>query len=192
MRFSRLAIVVLLLVGAMLLAACGGDDEDDAERADPDMVTGEAVTEGPEHNLVGTISGAVEKDFAFDAIFSCQDSGMEGVADIFEMVATPGIEQFYVSLPFNTPAGTFDLVGSDELVMNTPAEEQYQIRYRTEDRVSYDMGTGEIIISNVPAEPGEPFAGTLTALLTDEDGNSINLDATFTVDAASFAFDGCE
>ena len=193
MRFSRWMLIGLLMSGVLLLAACGGDDGGDDDTNNSDTTSSEsAASDG---NFTGTISGAVEKDFAFNARFSCQDSGMENVADIFEMVATPGTEQVYVNLPFDTATGTFELLGSDDFVGGgTPSEELYQIRYRTEDRTTYNTGSGEMVITNVPTAPGELFSGTLTVELSsdDEEEGSITFEGTFDVPAASFAFDGCE
>lgn len=191
MRLSRWLIIPLLLSGMLLLAACGGGNGE-ADQTDSDTTIDESVDDATDINFTGTISGAVEKDFAFDARFSCQDSGMEGVLDIFEMVATPGTEQVYVNLPFNTTTGTFDLIGSDDFVPGTPIEEQYQIRYRTEERDTFDTGSGEIVITNVPTAPGELFSGNLTVQLNSDDGETVSFEGTFNVEAASFAFDDCE
>jgi hypothetical protein len=168
------------VVVACALAACGG------EASDGDIDVPEEAPAASTANLTGTITGAVQKDLSVTARFSCQDNVMS--PDVFELV-WGATEQLHVSLPFSSDPGTYDLSGSGEV--GTAPGEGYEIRYRSEDLRTFDLGSGEITLETVPAAPGERAVGSFRASLSSEEGETIELSGEFDIETASYAFEGC-
>lgn len=171
-------------------------EEEATEAVDEEMATDDTPADemsaadeaAAETNLTGTISGAVEKEIAMNASFTCQDNSDDTPAT-FEIVATDGVEQFYVSLPYGQEAGSYEMVGLAD--SSAVQGETYYIGYTSVDDVTYDTGTGQIVIEAMPTTPRELFIGSITAELSSPEDDSISISAAFNIETADFTFE-CE
>lgn len=176
---SHSTLVPAFVLGILLLTACGGSSNGEAEPR-------QEASASSSSNLTATITGAVEKELAVRARFSCQDNGIS--PDVYELV-WGSVEQLHVSFPFSTEPGTYELIGSGAVGIG-PGEAS-EVRYRAEATRQFDMGSGQLILESVPRAGGERAVGSLTASLSSDDGETVEISAEFDIETADYAFEGC-
>lgn len=175
-------LTFLLILTTIMLVACGNDTADDTTDD-----TG-SNTSPINSEVTFSVEGTTEVSAEGNVSIFCDDG--DGVFESFiEIGYLDGNSQFILSIPTDTTVGTIDLIGSDDTGAN-PGQATY-LKYRSEDLTNYDKGTGELVIEEMPTAEGEQFIATLTAELMDDDGNTVNISATYDADAGIQSFDDC-
>lgn len=175
---------ILLILCTAALAACGGEVADSPARKAA-TATSAANADAPE--VVFKVTGAEQAE-------------VEGRVNIFCSPATGSSSQYleigYVTSRTNLElvllmgaSGTLELIGTH----NEGAErgKQNLVHFRSESVVSYERGSGQLIIKSMPAAQGERFIAELKAELSEKSGNAINIEASFDADAGYQSFDEC-
>ena len=182
--FSTFALLALLL-----LAACTGEATvDDTPTAE---MTSDTVAETPAEmsettsDISFTVIGAVETQGEGGVLMFCDDG--DGMGQPFIEIGYGA--QLGLNLMLDA-SGTVEVLGSGETEAQ-PGQANY-VDFRSDDGVNYDLGSGQLVIESMPAAEGDMFIGTLTVELSDEDGNTINLEATYNADAGMQSFDDCQ
>ncbi|MAU13749.1 MAG: hypothetical protein CL607_28290 [Anaerolineaceae bacterium] len=200
-RFSIRFLLTSLFTAMLLLTACGSETPADDAAPTAEMTTDngadtsdttadDANSDTPNTSdsapaVSYTVTGAVEAQGEGTVLMFCDDG--DGIMDPFiEIGHIPQLELTVMT----GVSGTVEVLGSDETEAQ-PGSANY-VNFRSEDRVNYDLGSGELVIENLPAAEGEMFIGTLTAELSDEDGNTINLEATYNAEAGMQSFEDCQ
>lgn len=190
-RFLTLLLITLMIV----LVACGNTDTDDTVTIDntDDVITDTSTSSDNDNTsdsispVTYTVTGATEASVASNFNFFCDDG--DGIyQQFYEVGVLADSQQLGLTLQSDV-SGTVALIGSDNDGAN-PGDANY-IEYRSAEFVNYQLGTGELIIESFPSASGESFIATLTAELTDEDGNIVNIEATFNDTVGFSAFEDC-
>lgn len=177
----RRILPILLIVMMSIVTACGGDSGDTSGDASGNNADQEQTPE-----VTFTVTGSVETEAEGNASLFCDDG--DGITDPFIEIGFFGDGQLDLTV-LPDASGTVALLGSDEPDALT-GQANY-VDYRSEDRVNYQLGSGELVIENMPTAEGEMFIATMTAELSDDDGNTINIEASYNVTAGTQAFDDC-
>lgn len=178
-----LSIMIIMLM--MGLVACTGADSNDSDNDDTDTGNTQQTTT-PE--VTFTVIGATEVNGEGSINLFCDDGDGIAPSSFIEIGYLDGREQLNLNL-LTGSSGTVALIGSDD-PQAQPGQASY-IYYRSEDGTNYNSGTGELVIETMPAAEGDMLVATLSAELSDDDGNSITLTATYNADAGMQSFDDC-
>jgi hypothetical protein len=172
------------LLAAMLLGACG----DDSSNSLGSNVVPHQGADSP--FMSGSVTGAVESDFQLAGVFKCGDpTGLGGPA-VAEIIGTGmNQEQVVIVIPYSEGGvGTYSLIGTSDAPLTLTGRKE--IRYRSTSRVTFDSGTGRLVISEWPAAGGERVKGTFEATLTHDDG-TVELQGQISGVALSANFADC-
>ena len=186
---KRFFSIITLIIMSILLVACGGDADSGDTTDNSTTDTGETSTIGDnaEPELSFTVTGAVEAEYAGNANLFCDDG--DGVFNSFLEVGNIGTNSLSLSIPSEVLGSTVSVMGSDD-TGSQPGAATY-VEYTDENRTSYKLGTGELVIESMPDEEGDVFIATLNIDLSDEDGNTVTVIANYAVNAGTQSFDDC-
>ncbi|MEL6407543.1 MAG: hypothetical protein AAFR81_24435 [Chloroflexota bacterium] len=201
---------LLFAVLMFVLVACGNAETDtpaDAESSDDTAVTTtendtDTDTEESTDDMDAdapllTLSVTGNETFEFEAenlTFGC-------VEDEFTVTTPTASPNVSIYLPSSIEAGTYPLADFDPNVETSYVEGSAVVAIRGEFvagsgsafGTSYFVNNaGELVIENVPAEPGGRFTATLDGTFETPDGESITAIATIDLETSSMFFLDCE
>lgn len=185
-RFLSISTLIFL---SIVLTACGGSDDsgDTGDNSDTDTGETSTIATDDEPELSFTITGAVDAEYAGSASLFCDDG--DGIGNPFLEIGNIGTNLLALNIPTEVLGGTVSVIGSDD-DGSQPGAATY-VDYTDENRNSYDLGTGELVIESMPDEEGDVFIATLNMELNDEDGNAVTVVADYAVEAGMQSFDDC-
>ncbi|MEM9953019.1 MAG: hypothetical protein AAF846_15550 [Chloroflexota bacterium] len=165
-----------MIVSMLILAACRLDEP-------VDLVAETSV----EPEVSFTVTGSVDASAQGRLNFFCDDG--DGLYDSFYDFSASLDGQLLSFTLQRDLSGTVALLGGDD-EGTIPGEANY-VEYRDTEFTEYESGTGTLTIESYPASEGDSFVATMTAELSDSDGNVVTVDASFNIIAGASAYEDC-
>ena len=179
MKLWNYSVLVIL---SLLLAACGDSSDSEVATAETDAVAEVQVETSGDQSVTMQSNGSIY----------CGESTMGGEPYYFEVYAMQPPYQLNLRFPRDLQPGTHPIFGSDDPESNSDADGNAYFYWRGDDRVRFDqVENGEFTVESVPAARGEQLVGRISADMSDDDGNHIQLTADLNVDAGSQSFAEC-
>lgn len=181
---NRLGTVLLSVFTVLILAACSPDSGNSGDTSD----AGDA-------EVLIRFTGAREGEVAINNLsLYCGNEGMANSVNTLEIYMFDMPVVVNMVIPADLEPGTYEVTGSDDNDDISGRTPQADFEWRdmdNNDRASYDSGTGELTIVQIPTAQGEPFVATLTMDFTSEEGETVSTTIEFDGDAGHQSFDEC-
>jgi len=185
--------LITLTSSLLLLTACGASDKKDTST---ETKSEKQISTLAKVIITGDVTEKIE-DSKIDSMMVCEKNGAalaqnEFGVSIYQEITKKNLE---INIPMQSlKVGTQKVIGSHDGDWRTKIG-VVTVHYMGQKYNTYkENGEGNITLTNIPTKAGEYLTGTLTASISKKHkkDQKISIDATFNIQAQSYAFDKCK